>query len=244
MMPLDCKQGTLAPVYNWKSFGYRNRRDIECLPEHIKLVWNGSNVERPSPQMGIMGLESRNKILNQFNFRIGQQKMSTAILNGALFVMHNHYITLQYWKEEHAKPKPQRKQPEYHTWIDKFPHEFKQLNDALNNMFQLSSTLRNGFNKATDDTHRCLTVIEVDEVALNEMACDMIEKNGLQFKKNQKEWSSRHLLSMFAYISRKQWTKINEKCIDEIYMYFEEEIDKDTIWKHCKRWRGIEWSKK
>ena len=243
-MPLDCKQGKIAPVYDWKSFGYRNRRDIECLPEHIRLVWNGSDVTRPSPQMGIMGLESRNKILNQFHFRIGQQKLATAILNSSLFVIHNHWITLNYWKEQHAKPEKERAQPEYHTWIEKFPQEFKELEDTLNDMFQFSSKLRNNFNKRKDKKHRLLTVIDVDETALNNMACDMIEKNALQFNKKDLKWNSRHLLSMFAYITKKGWTLITEQCVEELYEYFEEQIDKDTIWKHCKRWRGIQWSKK
>ena len=238
LTPLDCKHN-LKPVYDPKSYAYRNRRDIECKPSHLQIVWNGSDVERPSTHMGMMGLEQRNNILNQFRFKLGHQNFSSALLNGALFVIHNHWLTNQYWKTEHKLPKHKRRQPQYHTWIEKFPLQFKQLDIALNNMFDLSK-MRHNF-KSPRGTYTCLTIIDINEKELETMAFDMIEKNSIQFNTKHRKWNSRHLLSMFTYISRKGWTQLNERRIDKIYYHFGGEIDRDIIWNQCRRWRGMNW---
>ena len=67
MMPKDCKKhaNQTAP-YDLMSYAYRNRRDLECNPLHVELCWNCGYVSRPPTHLGIMGLESRNNILNQF----------------------------------------------------------------------------------------------------------------------------------------------------------------------------------
>ena len=69
MMPIDSKKTKeKLPPYDPLSYAYRNRRDSECDPTNVKPCWNCGNVSRPSSHIGIMGLESRNAVLNQFNW--------------------------------------------------------------------------------------------------------------------------------------------------------------------------------
>ena len=57
LMPKDCKQNPkMTPVYDLKAFGYRNRRNIECVPADIELLWNCGIHDRPPTQLGVMAL--------------------------------------------------------------------------------------------------------------------------------------------------------------------------------------------
>lgn len=53
-MPKDCKLNSKQePVYNPESFAYRNRRNIECYPEHILMLWHCADVSKLLPNIGL-----------------------------------------------------------------------------------------------------------------------------------------------------------------------------------------------
>ena len=90
MTPKDCKENaSMTPVYDLYSYGYRNRRSIECDPEHIELLFNNGYTERPPTQLGIMALEGRNNVLNRWNYRLCAGNVSGAILHSQIFEINN-----------------------------------------------------------------------------------------------------------------------------------------------------------
>ena len=69
MMPPACKSTKHpSPPYDLQSFAYTHRRDMECNPDNLLLCWRCGKIDRPSTHIGIMGLESRNAVLNQYNW--------------------------------------------------------------------------------------------------------------------------------------------------------------------------------
>ena len=239
MMPKDCKKdANQTAAYDLTSYAYRNRRDLECNPLHIELCWNCGYVSRPSTHLGIMVLESRNNILNQFNWRLGHQGIITAIFNAQTWMFHNNYITLRYWTKETNKPIDNRKQPGYKTFNELYPEQTNKIkilfSTALNlSLFKDKFTDKKGFVKI-------IPVMDIDENAVKEHVYNIIKKNGLKFSKKSLVFSSQHRLYLWCFLNERGWWNMNQDRLTKLYTHFGKKLTKDKLWEECAK-LGASW---
>lgn len=138
-MPADCKKNKLqTPVYDIKSFGYRNRRNIETKPEHLQLLWNCGKTKRPPTQLGIMALEGRNNILNTWNFKLQKQGVGKGVCRAEMFDLNNTAVTLAYWIKQTSLPRDKRAQPGYPTHFELFRKESEAIEHLFHKIMNFS----------------------------------------------------------------------------------------------------------
>ncbi len=167
LMPIDCKKNwKLSTVYDFTRQAYRTRRDQECKPTHVQLKMNCTKISAAMSHLGIMGLESRNFILNDFNFKVGHQNIETAVCNMNLFILNSHYVAWNYWQQQSRLPLNQRKQP-YQTFHEKYPKIFKEIGIIISSTINL--TMYEDTFKAPDKTKRLMTIIHSDTQQLKDI---------------------------------------------------------------------------
>ncbi len=238
MMPLDCKNikhnKYQAPPYDAQSYAYRNRRDIECTPKRLMMLYNCGSITRPSTHSGIMGLEKQNNTLNRFDFALGTHGIVKASTNAEVFVCANNIDAYQYWKRETGKPKRKRIQPQYPTFVEMYPDVFQQIAYIITNTLNLELFINNF--KHRDGTTRMMTIIDADRETLKNEVYDMIFKNCLTFSnKNNKNWSDSHNLHLWILLKKyKYFNKLNEKKLKKLYKYFNQKFDVDFLFERCR----------
>ncbi len=237
MMPKDCKRNRyLLPVYDRYSFGYCNRRDIDCNPEHIQLIWNCGTLQRPCTHEGIMALESKNTLLNQWKWKLGSQGIVKAYLNSFLFLLNSHVITNNYWKTETDKEISKRQQSGYQTWIEMYPDQFDRIERIIVSLRNLTFLTQSPYYDKEGNV-RMTTIIDCNEKELKATVYNMIRRNGLKFTKtkgNKEGWTERHNLDLFCLLQENEWFSIDEKLLKEIKKYFHGKFEIDYLWMRCK----------
>lgn len=240
MMPPQCKQHeSQSPPYDYYDGAYGNRRDIECNVDHIQLLWNCTYIERPLTNIGILALESRNAILNQYNWRLYHQSFIRGYLKGFIFVLNNNRLAFKYWREETAKPLEHRKQPGLKTHIDDYPNISAQIGRLIDGLMDFS-LMRNSFYYKS--TKRMIPIIYLDIKELQDMAYQQICKHDLVFSGDGKsEWTNNHYAHLWTQCKKNNIIRINNKYLKELSeRLFEDRFPLPILFQKCKD-IGLQW---
>ncbi len=183
--------------------------------------------------IGTMGLESRNNFMNRFCWKFGHQGIILAMTNAEIFKLSANWKCLQYWLNEESKPVPQRKQPQYPTFVQLYPQQFEHLSKAYGAIFSLK--LFDNLFKANDGKYHLITNIEYDEKRLKDKIYEMMLLNELKFDKDDEKWTHNHKNALWLYLMRyHDKAPINNKILREVSTFFNDKFHLDLLWEVCK----------
>ena len=135
-MPRICKQNKWkAPVYDQEVFAYRNRRDLECKPAHMRMLWNCGYIDCQTPGNGILPVEARNAICTQTQISFnGAKSLATAVVESIQYKCIANMKAILYWHEQTQLPLHMRNKPGVATFPERYPGIWKQITQVYDGM--------------------------------------------------------------------------------------------------------------
>ena len=187
-----------------------------------------------------MGIESRNHCLNQFHFKIGQQGLTLAIINGDIFQLNANWLAYKYWMKQTRLNKYERQQPQYIPFplLKENKQIFEKLGQAFTTLFNLQ--LSQYYFKSKNKKYHLMNIIQVDENAIKEFTYSKMLQSGIHWKGDNR-WSNIHNIQLWIHLYKNKLSTINQSELNKIVDIFNKKFNEKFIWEKCKRC-GSRWT--